>query len=114
MAKHLTYVLNYTYICVLFNTNLKPTKMEANFNTIEKIRHNSEITHKSKAYLDACDSFELQASKYANNENFIARKAAEEVSIAYAKARSGNCEYAVYAACFAAEKWLEKAYNMAD
>ena len=28
MAKHLTYVLNYTYICVLFKTNLKPTKMK--------------------------------------------------------------------------------------
>ena len=28
MAKHLTYVLNYTYICVLFNTNLKPTLMK--------------------------------------------------------------------------------------
>jgi len=88
--------------------------MNANFNTIETIRHDAAITNKSEAYLSACDLFELQASKYANNENFVARKAAEEVSISFAKAKSGDCEYAVYADCFAAEKWLEKAYNMAD
>lgn len=88
--------------------------MNTKFNTIETIRTDSKISNKTEAYLLACDSFEVEASKFANNENFVSRKSAEEVSLNYAKAKTGDCEYAVYAACYDSEKWLEKAWNNAD
>ena len=88
--------------------------MNTNFNTIETIRTDAAITNKSEAYLAACDSFEKEASNYANNESFITRKSAEEVSLAYKKAKNADCEYAVYAAAHAAEDWLSKAWNNAD
>ncbi|MDD5242296.1 MAG: hypothetical protein PHG47_11345 [Sulfuricella sp.] len=88
--------------------------MNTQFNTIETISNDSTIINKSAAYIAACDSFEVEASKFANNENFVSRKSAEEVSLNYAKAQSADCEYSVYVACFAAEKWLEKAWNNAD
>lgn len=88
--------------------------MNTSFNTIESIRTNAEITNKAAAYLAACDQFEIEASQFANNENFVSRKSAEEVSIQYAKAKNADCEYAVYAAANAAEVWLSKAWNNAD
>lgn len=88
--------------------------MNTNFNTIETIRTDAAITNKSEAYLAACDSFEVEASNYANNTSFMCRKSAEEVSLAYQKAKNADCEYAVYAAAHAAECWLSKAWNNAD
>lgn len=88
--------------------------MNTKFNTIENISNDATITNKSEAYLSACDTFEAEASKFANNENFMSRKSAEEVSLAYEKAKHADCEYSIYVACFAAEKWLEKAWNNAD
>lgn len=84
--------------------------MKATFNEIEKIQ-SSRIENKSQAYLEACDKFEIEASKFATNENFVCRKYAEEVSLAYHRAKSADCEYMVYSECFAAEKWLERAWN---
>lgn len=88
--------------------------MNTSFNTIETIRTNAAITNKSAAYLAACDQFEIEASKFATNENFVSRKSAEEVSLHYAKAQSADCEYAVYIAANHAEQWLSKAWNNAD
>jgi hypothetical protein len=88
--------------------------MNTSFNTIETIRTNSEITNKSAAYLAACDEFEIQASQFATNENFVSRKSAEEVSLAFQKAKNADCEYSVYVAAHAAEVWLSKAWNNAD
>ena len=87
--------------------------MNTQFNTIENIS-NSSISNRIASYIDACDSFEVEASKFANNASFMCRKSAEEVSLNYAKAKSADCEYSVYVACFAAEKWLEKAWNNAE
>ena len=89
-------------------------KMNTSFNTIETIRTDATITNKSAAYLAACDEFEIEASKFANNENLVSRKSAEEVSLAYHKAKSADCEYSVYVAANAAETWLSKAWNNAD
>ena len=88
--------------------------MNTEFNTIEKISNDSTILNKYEAYLSACDSFEKEASKYTNNENFSSRKSAEEVSLAYAKAKTADCEYMVYTSAKLAEAWLEKAWNNAD
>jgi len=88
--------------------------MNKQFDTIETIRIDAKITNKSAAYLAACDSFEIEASKFATNENFVSRKSAEEVSLNYAKAKGGDCEYAVYTASHACEVWLSKAWNNAD
>jgi len=84
------------------------------FNAIETIRTDSTIINKSAAYITACNSFEKEASKFASNTNFICRKSAEEVSLAYAKAQTSNCEYSVYTAAHACECWLKKAWNMED
>ena len=83
------------------------------FNEIEIIRTGS-AANKAAAYLAACDTFEAEASKYANNENFVCRKSAEQVSLAYTRAQSADCEYAIYVAALAAEVWLAKAWNNAD
>ena len=88
--------------------------MNTLFNTIENISNDKTIVNKSAAYLAACDQFEIEASKFANNENFMSRKSAEEVSLAYDKAKRADCEYNVYVAAFAAEGWLSKAWNNAD
>ena len=88
--------------------------MNKQFNTIETINNDSTITNKSAAYLAACDQFEIQASEFHENENFVSRKSAEEVSFCYEKAKNADCEYSVYAATFAAEVWLKKAWNNAD
>ena len=88
--------------------------MNTNFNTIETIRIDANIENKAAAYLGACDNFEAQASQFANNENVVSRKSAEEVSMAYLKAKSADCEYAVYVAAHAAECWLSKSWNNAD
>ena len=88
--------------------------MNTQFNIIETIRTNSEIKNKSVAYLAACDDFEIEASRFANNENFVSRKSAEEVSLRYAEAKTADCEYAVYAAAHACENWLSKSWNNAD
>lgn len=88
--------------------------MDTTFTTIEKISNDKTITNKSAAYLAACDIFEINASKFANNENFVSRKSAEEVSLNYEKAKSADCEYSIYVAVFAAEVWLKKAWNNAD
>lgn len=88
--------------------------MNTEFNTIETIRTNAEITNTVAAYLAACDSFEIEASKFAQNENFVCRKSAEEVSLAYEKAKNADCEYNVYVAANACEIWLKKAWNNAD
>ena len=60
--------------------------MNTEFNTIEKISNDATITNKSVAYLEACNQFEIEASKFANNENFVSRKSAEEVSLNLEKA----------------------------
>ena len=88
--------------------------MNTNFNTIATIADDKTIENKSAAYLSACDQFEAQASKFATNENFVSRMSAKEVSLAYAKAKNADCEYAVYAAAMLAEGWLSKAWNNAD
>ena len=88
--------------------------MNTSFNTIETIRTNAEITNKAAAYLAACDQFEIEATKFATNENFVSRKSAEEVSLAYSRAKSAQGEYAVYAEAHACEVWLSKAWNNAD
>lgn len=91
-------------------------KMNTEFNTIETIRTDSSIVmnQRSAAYLAACDQFEVQASKFANNENFIARKCANEVSLAYAAAKAADSEFTTYQAAHACEIWLQKAWNNAD
>lgn len=88
--------------------------MNTQFNTIENISNNAIMSNKSEAYLVACDSFEIEASKFANNENFVSRKSAEEVSFAYAKAKNADCEYSVYVSAKLAEAWLAKAWNNAE
>lgn len=87
--------------------------MNTNFNTIETISNSSEL-NKSQSYLDACNQFEIEASQFANNESFMSRKSAEEVSLYFAKAKSSNCEFSIYRNCLAAELWLSKAWNNAD
>lgn len=87
--------------------------MKATFNTIETIRTDAMITNKSAAYLAACDSFEKDATQFCNNEGFFCKKAAEEVSLSYDKAKHADGEYNVYAAAHACECWLEKAYSTA-
>jgi maltodextrin utilization protein YvdJ len=99
------------YLCVIIKTN---NIMNTQFNTIETIRTDATITNKSEAYLAACNQFEIEASNFANNENFVSRKSAEEVSISYAKAQSADCEYSVYVNAHACEAWLSKAWNNAD
>lgn len=84
------------------------------FNTIETIRTDKTITNVSAAYLAACDQFEIEATKFVTNENFVSRKSAEEVSLAYNKAKNANCEYSIYIAANACEIWLKKAWNNAD
>ena len=84
------------------------------FNTIENISNDATITNKSAAYLTACDIFEIEASAFANNDNYICRKYAEEVSLAFDKAKKSDCEYSIYVAVNAAEIWLKKAWNNAD
>ena len=88
--------------------------MNTQFNTIETIRTDATIKNKSIAYLAACDQFEVQASKFSTNENFVSRKSAEEVSLNYAKAKNADCEYSVYVSAHACECWLSKAWNNAD
>jgi hypothetical protein len=88
--------------------------MNTNFNTIETIRTDATITDKVSTYLTACNSFEIEASKFAKNENFVSRKSAEEVSLSYAKAKNADCEYTAYINANHAEKWLEKSWNNAD
>lgn len=88
--------------------------MNTKFNTIETIRTDATIVNRTAAYLAACDQFEIEATQFATNENFVSRKSAEEVSLRYAKAQSGDCEYAVYAEAHACEAWLAKAWNNAD
>lgn len=88
--------------------------MNTSFNTIESIRTNAAIDNKCAAYLAACDQFEIQASQYANNDSFISRKSAEEVSACYVNAQNADCEYTVYVNSHAAEQWLSKAWNNAD
>lgn len=96
------------------SVNTAKNKMNTSFNTIESIRTNVAIDNKCAAYLAACDQFEIEAIKFATNENFMSRKSAEEVSLSYAKAKNADCEYNVYAAAHAAECWLSKAWNNAD
>lgn len=88
--------------------------MNTVFNTIETIRTNAAITNKSEAYLAACDIFEVQASQFASNDNFVSRNSAEQVSLAYQKAKHADCEYSIYVSAHAAEVWLSKAWNNAD
>jgi hypothetical protein len=88
--------------------------MNQKFNTIETIRTNSDIKNKSIAYLAACDEFEKQSIQFIHNENFVSRKSAEEVSLAYENAKKADGEYNIYAAANACEIWLKKAWNNAD
>lgn len=89
--------------------------MNTKFNTIETIRTNPEITNRVASYLEACDQFEAQSVQFVTNENVISRKSAEEVSLAYDRAKhAGNEEYMVYVHAHACEAWLSKAWNMAD
>lgn len=88
--------------------------MNTEFNTIEKISNDATITNKSVAYLEACNQFEIEASKFANNKNFVSRKSAEEVSLNLEKAKNADCEFAIYKAASLCEGWLSKAWNNAD
>jgi len=90
--------------------------MNTNFNTIATIADSTfeSSIQKRQAYLDACDQFEIQASAYCNNESFVSRKSAEEVSLAYEVAKGCECEYSLYRAALACEAWLSKAWNNAD
>lgn len=82
--------------------------MKTTYNQIETIRTDASISNKIVAYLAACDQYEVEASKYATHQSFIIRKFAEEVSLAYAKAQSGDCEYSVYVQANACERWMEQ------
>lgn len=88
--------------------------MNTTFNTIETIRTNNSIINKSASYLEACNQFEIQSTQFVNNENYVSRKSAEEVSLAFHKLKSATCEYTTYIAANHCEKWLEKAWNNAD
>jgi len=87
--------------------------MNTQFNTIEQIYNSKDIAN-SSAYLAACEQFEIEASQFANNENVFCRKYAEEVSLAYDRAKHADCSYSVYAEAYKAEKLLERAWNNAD
>ena len=87
--------------------------MNTNFNTIEKIQEGNS-QNKYADYLAACSQFEIEASQFKNNENFVSRKSAQEVTRAFISAQNADCEYSVYAAAFLAEGWLSKAWNNAD
>jgi len=90
--------------------------MNTNFNTIATIADSTfdNSIEKRQAYLDACEQFEIQASEYSNNESFMCRMSAEEVSLAYEVAKGCQCEYSLYRAALACEVWLSKAWNNAD
>lgn len=88
--------------------------MNTQFNTIETIRTDATIINKVEAYLNACNEFEIEASKYADNENFVSRKSSEEVSLAFQRAKNADCEYSVYIASHACECWLSKSWNNAE
>jgi hypothetical protein len=88
--------------------------MNTQFNTIETIRTDASIINKVEAYLNACNDFEIEASKYADNESFISRKSSEEVSLSYENAKNADCEYSVYSYAHACEMWLSKAWNNAE
>lgn len=78
------------------------------FNTIENISNDATIVNKSAAYLAACDEFELQATELSKQGGFIKTKIAEEVSLAYNKAKGCDNEYSIYAAAHACEIWFSK------
>lgn len=78
------------------------------YNNIETIRTNHLINDKSAAYLESCNLYEIEASKYATHQGFIIRKFAEQVSLAFSKAQSGDCEYSVYVSANACERWMEQ------
>lgn len=78
------------------------------YTNIETIRTDASIANKIAAYIAACDQYEVEASQYANHQSFTIRKFAEEVSLSYAKAQSADCEYNVYAAANACERWMEQ------
>jgi hypothetical protein len=90
--------------------------MNTNFNTIATIADSTfeSTMQKRQAYLDACEQFEIQASGYSNNESFMCRKSAEEVSLSFEVAKGCQCEYSLYRAALACEVWLSKAWNNAD
>ena len=82
--------------------------LNTNYSTIENISNDFTITNKSAAYLAACDEFELQAAEAVINGGFIARKVAEEVSLAYNKAKHCDNEFSIYREALACEIWLSK------
>ncbi len=88
--------------------------MNTKFNTIETIQNDTTIINKIQAYLNACDTFESQASEFAVNDNVVSRNSSLEVSLAYARAKECDCEYSIYREALACEMWLSKAWNNAD
>lgn len=77
-------------------------------NVIETIRTDKNIDNKTKAYLEACSQFEIEASKIENPKSMISRKSSEEVSISFDKAKKADCEFNVYSHAHATEKWFVK------
>ena len=85
--------------------------MKNSENKIEEIRTSTETEiNKTQAYLTACDEMEKQVTEILREKKelgFICKKFAEEVSLNYRKAQSGDCEYAVYAAAHSAASYMD-------
>jgi hypothetical protein len=90
--------------------------MNTQFNTIETIRTNSEITNKTQAYLYACNQFERQASDLLDSENasMFLPNMVREVSLAYHALKNATCGYSAYTAAHSCEVWLSKCFQSAN
>lgn len=112
-------IYHYNGIFVLQNNQIKITTMNTqtitpintNFNTVELIYKNNVAD--VAGYMAALDMFELQATQFVSNESFFCRKSAEEVSLAYHKAKNASEPYEIYQHANAAEVWLKTAYERA-
>lgn len=87
------------------------TPINTNFNTVELIYKNNVAD--VAGYMAALDMFELQATQFVSNESFFCKKSAEEVSLAYDKAKHTSEPYEIYQHAHAAEVWLKTAYERA-
>lgn len=88
--------------------------MNTTFNTIETIMNDATVTNRSAAYLSAAHSFAVQADEIASkSEEFVCKKYAEEVTVAWRKCEGADCEYTAYVNANMAEQWLKKCWNNA-
>ena len=85
-----------------------------NFNTVNELS-NVPCENKSAKYLEMAREFAIKAQEMSkDNESFISKKYAQEAVMAMRRAESADCEYALYVAANAAEKWFEKCWNNLD